>query len=76
MFAYVTKNMSIKDNLLVKSWNLYILLVKSWNLYINQTQVLLNGWTDTDELLYSCSIRPEDVHKAVFQSPNYFKGDK
>jgi len=29
---------------------------------------LLNGWTET---LYSCSIRPEDVHEG---GPNNFKG--
>jgi len=31
--------------------------------YFLYAQLFLNGWTNTDETLHSCSIRPEEVKK-------------
>jgi len=34
-------------------------------LYVLLAQLLLNRWTDINETLHSCIIKPEDVHELI-----------
>ena len=41
---------------------MYIGITLSFHLNVWLAQLLLYGWTNSDESLHSCSTRPEDVH--------------